>query len=127
MKTKQKVQKEPKNNVLTYKGYYGSVDFSLDDNCLYGTLIGLENGAITYEGTTLEELKAGFEETVDLYLEHCQECNIKPKKPFTGLFSIRLNPLLHQQVAFKAKEEGLTINGFVKKALEHELHLNTAF
>jgi predicted HicB family RNase H-like nuclease len=82
MKTKQKIQKEQKSNVLTYKGYYGSVDFSLDDNCLYATLIGLENGAITCEGTTLEELRAGFKETVDLYLEHCKECNIEPEKPF---------------------------------------------
>jgi len=79
-----KIQNKQKNNVLTYKDYYGSIEFSSEDNCLYGSLIGLENGAMTYEGSTLNELKAGFEETVDIYLEHCQECGIEPRKPFVS-------------------------------------------
>ena len=45
--------KEQKNNVLIYKGYYGSIEFSLEDNCLFGSLIGMENGAMTYEGDTI--------------------------------------------------------------------------
>ena len=123
---RQKVQKEQKNNVLSYKDYYGSIEFSLEDNCLYGSLIGLENGAMTYEGDTLNELKSRFEETVDTYLEHCQECGIVPQKPFSGLFSIRLNPSLHQMVAIKAKEKGISINRFVRQALEHELHVRAS-
>ena len=114
--------KEQKNNVLVYKGYYGSIEFSLEDNCLFGSLIGLENGAMTYEGDTINELKTRFEETVDIYLEHCQECGIAPQKPFSGLFSIRLNPSLHQMIAIKAKEKGISVNRFIKQAVEHELY-----
>ncbi len=122
MKTKiQKEQKEQKTNVLSYKGYYGSVEFNLDENYLFGSLIGLESGAMTYEGNTLDELRAHFEDTVDMYLEHCEECGVEPKKPFTGLFSIRLNPSLHQLVAIKAREQGITVNRFIKQAVEHEL------
>jgi len=117
---KMKVQ-EQKGNVLTYKGYYGSIEFSLEDNCLFGSLIGLENGAMTYEGNTLGELKDRFEETVDMYMEHCRECGIEPRKPFTGLFSIRLNPSLHQKIAIKAREKGISVNRFISHALEHEL------
>ena len=94
---------------------------SLEDNCLFGSLIGLENGAMTYEGNTLRELKDRFEETVNMYLEHCQECGIEPRKPFTGLFSIRLNPSLHQKIAIKAREKGISINRFIRHTLEHEL------
>ena len=119
---KTKIEKEQKSNVLSYKGYYGSIEFSLEDNCLFGSLIGLENGAITYEGDTLIELKSQFEETVDVYLEHCQECGIEPQKPFSGLFSIRLNPSLHQMVAIKAREKGISVNRFIKRVLERELH-----
>jgi predicted HicB family RNase H-like nuclease len=72
--------KGTKNNILTYKGYFGSIELSLEDNCLFGSLIGLENGAITYEGNTLTELKDQFEETVDTYLEPCTECKIEPQK-----------------------------------------------
>ena len=74
-------KEEMKSNVLTYKGYYGSVAFSLEDNCLFGSLIGLENGAMTYEGSNLDELKNGFEETVNMYLEHCLECEIHNNLP----------------------------------------------
>ena len=114
--------KEQKNNVLMYKGYYGSIEFSLEDNCLFGSLIGMETGTMTYEGDTVNELKTRFEETVDIYLEHCQECGIKPQKPFSGLFSIRLNPSLHQMIAIKAIEKGISVNRFIKQAVEHELY-----
>lgn len=81
--------KEQKNNVLTYKGYYGSIELSLEDNCLFGSLIGLENGAMTYEGDTITKLKDQFEETVDIYLEHCRECGIEPQKPFCHTTDIK--------------------------------------
>ena len=123
---KTKIQKEQRNNVLTYKGYCGSIEFSLEDNCLYGSLIGLENGAMTYEGDTLNELKTRFEETVDIYLEHCQECGIEPQKPFSGLFCVRLSSSLHQMITVKAEEKGISVNRFIKQALEHELHLSTS-
>ena len=118
-----KEQNELKNSVLTHKGYYGSIEFSLEDNCLYGSLIGLENGAMTYEGSTLNELKKRFEETVNMYLEHCHECSIEPQKPFSGLFRVRLNPLLHQKIALIAREKGISINSLIKQSLERELHL----
>jgi len=116
---------EQKNSILTYKNYFGSIEFSLEDSCLFGSLIGLENGALTYEGSTLAELNDRFKETVDAYLEHCQEYGLEPEKPFSGLFTIRLNPVLHQKLAIKAKEKGLTVNHFVKQAIEHELYFNS--
>ena len=116
-----KALKEQTSNVLSYKGYYGSIEFSLEDYCLFGSLIGLENGAMTYEGNNLQELKNRFEETVDLYLLHCEECGIEPQKSFSGLFNVRVNPTLHQMITIRAKEKGMSINHFVKQALEREL------
>ena len=120
---KMKIQKELKSNVLTYKGYYGSIEFCLEDNYLYGSLIGMEKGAMTYEGVTLNELTARFKETVDIYLEHCQECGIEPQIPFSGLLNISLSPSLHNMIMFKAKEKGISVNLYIKQALEHELQL----
>ncbi|MDR0954046.1 MAG: hypothetical protein LBM20_01525 [Rikenellaceae bacterium] len=54
---------------LKYKGYIGSVDYSEEDNILFGKVLGMNKDAITYEGATIEELKADFEEGVDHYLE----------------------------------------------------------
>ena len=62
---------------LTYKGYHGSVEFSLEDNTLFGQVIDT-NSLISYEGTTLDELKKDFENAIDDYLEMCKEHNEKP-------------------------------------------------
>ena len=57
-----------KNNIIDHKGYYGSVDYSAEDNILFGSVIGVR-GLISYEGKSIDELKADFEEAVDSYLE----------------------------------------------------------
>ncbi|MDR1154657.1 MAG: type II toxin-antitoxin system HicB family antitoxin [Bacteroidales bacterium] len=110
------------SNYLTYKGYTGSIEFSLMDKCLFGKILGFEKGVISYEGQTLEELEKDFKAGVDDYLLYCRENSIEPKKPFTGLFSVRLDPELHRRLYFEAQGKGITINKFVKQAIEHELH-----
>jgi predicted HicB family RNase H-like nuclease len=66
-----------KTTCLTYRGYTGSIEFSLADNCLYGKVIGLTKGLVSYEGTTLEELQQDFKEGIDDYLSYCEDKGIK--------------------------------------------------
>ena len=42
---------------LEYKGYKGSVEYSNEDNCLFGKVQGMSKDLIAYEGQTLEELR----------------------------------------------------------------------
>lgn len=53
---------------LKYKGYTGSVEYSEEDNCLFGKVLGLRTDCITYEGETINELKSDFEGAIDDYL-----------------------------------------------------------
>ena len=53
---------------IRYKGYSGTVEFSEEDNFLFGKVIGMNKNVITYEGKTIAELKADFESGIDLYL-----------------------------------------------------------
>jgi len=53
---------------LHYKGYIGSVDYSEENNILFGKVLGMSKDAITYEGASIEELKADFEAGVDYYI-----------------------------------------------------------
>lgn len=73
---------------LKHKGYVGSSNISLEDNCLYGK-IEFINDLVTYEGQTPEELKAAFIEAVDDYIETCKELEQAPEKPFKGSFNVR--------------------------------------
>ena len=53
---------------LNYKGYIGSIEFSNEDDCLFGKVQGLKGTLISYEGLTVEELRKDFEGTVDDYI-----------------------------------------------------------
>jgi len=46
-------------NVLTYKGFIGSVNFSAADSVFFGKLEGV-NDLVTFEGKTVQELKDAF-------------------------------------------------------------------
>jgi len=56
------------NNLLEYKGFRGTVEYSADDDILYGKVIDLPNALIMYDGKCLESLKKDFIESVDFYL-----------------------------------------------------------
>jgi len=102
---------------LKHKGYSGTLEYSEEDNCLYGKVIGMNKNLITYEGKTLEELKADFEAGIDLYLKSCKERGIKPQKPFSGSLNIRIPSEVHSQLALKAQLTGRSINAIIKDIL----------
>lgn len=58
---------------MKYKGYTGSVEFSEDDDCLFGKVQGLYETLISYEGSTVNEIRRDFEGAIDDYLESCAE------------------------------------------------------
>ena len=59
------------SNVMTYKNYLGSVEFSEADRLFYGKVQGVR-ALISYEGETVEELLDDFHEAVDDYLNLCK-------------------------------------------------------
>lgn len=107
---------------LKYKGYSGTVEYSEEDNCLFGKVIGMNKNVITYEGKTIDELKADFEAGIDLYLESCKERGVKPQKPFSGTLNIRISSEVHSQLALKAQMSGRSINAIIKELLTSQLH-----
>ena len=56
------------SEVLEYKGYKGSVAYSIPDQCFVGKVLDMDKDLILYEGKTLDELREDFEKGVDSYL-----------------------------------------------------------
>lgn len=108
---------------LKYKGYSGTVEYSEEDNCLFGKVIGMNKNIISYEGKTIDELKADFEAGIDLYLDSCKERGVKPQKPFSGTLNIRIPSEVHSQLALKAQMSGRSINAIIKDLLTSQLHM----
>ena len=110
---------------LKYKGYSGTVEYSEEDNCLFGKVIGMNKNIITYEGKTVEDLKADFVSGIDLYLDSCKDRGVKPQKPFSGTLNIRIPSEVHSQLALKSQLTGRSINAIIKDVLtSHQNLLN---
>jgi len=104
---------------LKYKGYIGSVEYSEEGDCLFGKVLGMSKDVISYEGKTIEELKVDFEAGIDIYLESCKARGLEPRKAYSGTLNVRLNPEIHNKIANAAQETGITINAYIKNALEN--------
>ena len=107
-------------NTMTYKGYLGSVSYSEKDNVFFGKIEGI-NGLVNFEGESVKELTDAFHEAVDDYLAYCDDEGIEPDKSYTGVLNVRLTPAIHRQVAMLARKQGVTLNAFIKDALEHKV------
>ena len=107
-------------DVLTYKGFIGSVHFSSEDDVFYGRVEGI-NDLITFEGDSVIELKNAFYYVVDEHIKDCEKDKIPIEKSYNGSFNLRLTPDLHRKAAITAKAQGSTLNAFVRKAIERNL------
>ena len=65
-------------NTLKYKDFFGSVEYSADDDCFFGKIIGTTD-LVTFEGDSVETLKAAFAEAVEDYLALCKEAGKAPQ------------------------------------------------
>jgi predicted HicB family RNase H-like nuclease len=104
-------------NHLQYKDYIGTVDYSAEDEVFYGKVHGLRD-LITFEGSSVRELKSAFKASVEDYLETCRERKKTPEKSFRGSFNIRITADLHRKASRLAAEKNITLNELVKKAIQ---------
>ena len=108
------------NNTMQYKNYIGSVEFSEEDGCFYGKVLGIRS-LISYEGTSAKELVEDFHIAVDDYLSMCEELGRQPEKAYKGSFNVRVSPELHRQAAAYAASHQMSLNGFVASSIRKAL------
>lgn len=104
-------------NGLQYKGYHGSVEFSSEDNVLFGKILGIRD-VITFEGKTVNEITKAFHQMVDDYLKTCKELGKDPDKEYKGSFNVRLTPRVHKLASIRSSAMKVSLNKFVELAVE---------
>lgn len=107
-------------NTLKYNGYLGSVNFSEKDGVFFGKIEGID-GLVNFEGESVKELTDAFHEAVDDYVAYCEAEGIEAHKSYSGSLNIRISPETHSYVATLAKQAGVSINAFIKTALEQKV------
>ena len=110
-------------NELKYKGFTGSVECSIEDDCLHGKILFVDD-LITYEGETVVEIKTAFKAAVDHYLAYCEKTGRAANKPFSGSFNVRIGPELHRQAAECARRAGTKLNEFVANAVKQAVEIS---
>lgn len=105
------------NDILQYKGYFASVQFSAMDEVFFGKILGI-NDLVSFEGTTVKELKDAFEEAVEDYLETCKKLKKEPEKMYKGSFNVRISSELHRQAALVSAGKNMSLNDFVRYAID---------
>lgn len=102
---------------LKHKGYTGSIEVSIEDACLHGRILHIDD-LVTYEGETVADISQRFVEAVDRYLAHCVAINKQPGRPYSGSFNVRVGPDRHRRLAQWASSSGIAINEAVCQALD---------
>ena len=67
------------NRQLQYKGYKGSIEYSADDNCLFGRLLCI-SALVSYEGQTEHALEVAFREAVNDLLNQTCKASLYPNR-----------------------------------------------
>ena len=107
-------------STLKYKGYTGTIEIDTDSDQLCGHVLFLR-GLIVYEADTLPKLRRAFEAAVDDYLASCAADGTSPEKPASGTFNVRIGPELHAQVIVAAHQADISLNEWVKRAVQAKL------
>lgn len=107
-------------STLKYKGYTGTIEIDTDSECLCGQVLFIR-GLIVYDADTLPKLRRAFESAVDDYLASCTADGTSPEKPASGTFNVRIGPELHAAAIVAAHQAGISLNEWVKRAVQAEL------
>ena len=102
--------------MLEYKGYTGNVEFDPEAGLFHGEVLDTRD-VITFQGTSVEDLQQAFRDSVDDYLDFCQERNEEPEKPFSGRLMVRLSSDLHRKLYVEAKRGGKSLNQLISERL----------
>jgi len=105
--------------MMRYKNFIGTVEYDDEAEIFHGEVINTHD-VITFQGTTVDEIKQAFHDSVDDYLVFYKERGEEPDKPFSGTFNVRIKPDLYRLAAISAKRSGLSLNKWVEKAISHE-------
>lgn len=102
--------------MLQYKGYTGHVEYDDDADLFHGEVLDLKD-VVTFQGNSVSQIKKAFRDSIDDYLEFCENRGEEADKPFSGRLMLRLPPSLHRDVYVRANSEGKSLNQWIADKL----------
>jgi predicted HicB family RNase H-like nuclease len=103
-------------NTMTIKGYQAVIAFDPDIQMFRGEFVGLNGGADFY-AKDVDGLRHEGEISLRVFLEACAEDGVNPRKHFSGKFSLRVDPELHEAATIAAAAHGQSLNQWAAEAI----------
>ena len=75
---------------------------------------------ITFEGSSVKQLKKAFRNSVEDYLDFCASRGEDPEKPFSEKFLVRVPPEVHRQLMAEARLQGKSLNAYVLEKMRNQ-------
>lgn len=108
-------------NIMIVDNHKAKIEYDPDIDMFRGEILGLNGGADFY-GKTPNELRQEFRNSLEVFLEVCQEKGIEPYKEYSGKFNLRIPPDLHGEIADKAASEDKSLNRWIADTLQQAVH-----
>lgn len=103
-------------NTLQYKNYTCQVTYYNVKDQLVGRVLGM-NQIPNVNARTLDELNKEFHRAVDDYIAACESEGKKPAQAFTGNYTVRTSPAIHEALALYAVQQEVKFSQVIQQAL----------
>jgi predicted HicB family RNase H-like nuclease len=103
-------------NTMTINGYQAVISYDPDIQMFRGEFVGLNGGADFY-AKDVDGLRQEGEISLKVFLEACAEDGADPRKHFSGKFSLRVDPQLHEAATIAAAAHGQSLNQWAAEAI----------
>ncbi len=103
-------------NIMTINGYQAVISYDPNIQMFRGEFVGLNGGADFY-AKDVDGLRHEGEISLRVFLEACAEDGVDPRKHFSGKFSLRVDPELHEAAAIAAAAHGQSLNQWAAEAI----------
>ena len=106
---------------MEYKGYIAEIEYDDSVDLLHGRVVNAgPYPIVTFEASDVEGLKREFRISIEEYLAICAEDGIEPQQPVSCSVNMNLDGDLYARVAALAARSGMSINSWIKDALERQ-------
>ncbi|MES2128235.1 MAG: type II toxin-antitoxin system HicB family antitoxin [Pseudomonadota bacterium] len=105
-----------KQNTMNIEGHQAVITFDPEMQMFRGEFLGLNGGADFY-AKDVKGLQREGKISLKVFLDACAEDGVEPRKSFSGKFSLRVDPSIHEAVATAAAAHGKSLNQWAEEVL----------
>jgi predicted HicB family RNase H-like nuclease len=101
---------------MEYIGYTSLIQYSKDDGCFIGKVIGIED-QIIFDAPSFDEISKVFEADVDSYVRYCRKKGREPNKPVSEVI-VHVSSAPYARIAQEADYDGIPVHTLLETALQ---------